>query len=139
MKLIGKLLICSALISVPAFSQTIRLQCVGSGSGTNTQGTKNFNFQSYVEFNQSTNYFRIENLNEVAPGSSFPYQEVAVGNDEIHFKTKNSFLGGNGPTFGKLNRYTGQLTIEYLNAGNPAGMVSTSTNAVCSTLNQRQF
>ena len=89
MKLIRKLLICSLLISAPALSQTVRLECIGTGSGTNIQGTKSFNFQSYVEFNQLTNYFNIDKLNDVAPGSSFPYQEVAISNDEIYFKTKN--------------------------------------------------
>jgi hypothetical protein len=124
---------------MPTFSQTIRLQCVGSGSGTNIQGTKSFNFESFVEFNASNNYFNIDKLNDVAPGSKFPYEEITIGHDAIYFKTRNDYLSGVGPTFGNLNRYNGQLTIEYLNAGNPAGMVTTSTKAACTSLKQRQF
>jgi hypothetical protein len=136
---IKKLAFLLLVVSMPAFSQVVRLQCNGSGSGTNIQGTKSFTFESFVEFNASTNYFNIDKLNDIAPGSKFPYEELTIGADVIYFKTRNDFMGGSGPTFGNLNRYNGQLTIEYLNAGNPAGMVTTTTKAVCTSLKQRQF
>lgn len=129
----------ATMSSVPAISQTVRLQCNGSGVSENLKESKRYEFSSFLEFNQELNYFNVSRLSDIAPGSKIPYQEILFFEDVIHVKTENNYMGGNGVTRISLNRYNGHLSIIYANFGSSAGIVSARVEGDCTPLNQRQF
>lgn len=92
-----------------------------------------------MEFNEEDKYFQIINTGNLEKGAVFPYKEIHIFDDVIHWRTTTDPLFGNGIFYGNINRITGEMTTNYFIVEKTGGMVSISGSLFCIKQTENKF
>lgn len=124
------------------FSQSIHLKCDGMANRLTIMGEKSsMPFSTSVELDEGQNYVQIDNLSEIAPGIGFPYQQIIFNKDRISFAYKREELGDFVSIRGDINRFTGDMNIDYTNI-NPSTswkILTIKTSGSCKQATIKKF
>lgn len=108
------------------------LWCEGFAEGSNTrQGQYRSSVATSVEFLENSDYVAINDSSKLEVGAVYPYKEVHIFKDSIHWKTVTDPIFGKGLFQGSINRITGEMTTSFFVLSQAGDIINVKSNLMC--------